>query len=255
MEDACIIGYGVVGKATAKVFGIRKHFDLKDSNITLEEAAKCRLIFICLPTPEENGIYNTTAIEGIIRQLSGYGCGGVIINRSTVIPGFARRMSEQYGTPMVSNPEFLSEATADNDAKHPDFIVIGSDNPSYARHIRGIYEARFKGVDVIETDTVTAEMIKISLNAFYTTKVVFANIVYDICQRNGANYEKFKDAVYRSRYGTKNHFEIFHKGARGAGGRCLPKDVNAFSNYAGEVFFDIVRIKNNQFLSEGAKHE
>ena len=249
MVDSAIIGYGIVGKATAKTLGIEKYFDLKGSNITLKEAARYRFIFGCLPTPVKEGTYDTSAIEGIVKQLQEERFGGIFINRSTVLPGFARHLMGNYGVIVVSNPEFLSEQTAEFDAKHPDFVVIGGDVPSNAKAVRGIYESRFKGLDVIETDTVTAEMIKISMNAFYLTKVVFANEIYDLCQRNGANYEQVKESIYKNRYGTKNHFDIWHKGGRGAGGRCLSKDFQAFATYANSGLLSLIAQKN-KFLLE-----
>ena len=253
MNDVCIIGNGVVGKETAKVFGITKYYDLKGSNITLQEAAKCRFIFLCLPTPIKDGHYDTTAITDTVRQLNEYGCHGVIVLRSTVTPGTTRALQEQYNVPIVHNPEFLSEGSAEFDAKHPDFILLGSDIPSHAKAVRGLYEARFKGVDVYETDTVTSEMAKVALNAFFVTKVVFANGVYDLCQRSGANYEQLKKVLEKHKYGSKNHFQIWHKGGRGAGGRCLKKDFEAFATWANMDLPTLVQRLNRGLLEEYPK--
>mgnify|MGYP001603129113 CR=1 FL=1 len=219
MKDTCIIGYGVVGRATASVFGIDKYVDLKDSTITLEEAAKCKYIFLCLPTPVKEGKYDITAITETIQKLKECNCSGILINRSTVLPGTNRELQEKFELPIVANPEFLTEKTAEYDAKHPDFVVIGADESGYGKDIKAVYEARFKGVTIIETDTITAEAIKIVLNSFFAMKVVFANEIHEMCQKQGINYGQVKEAIEKHKFGSKNHFDIWHNGGRGAGGK------------------------------------
>src|SRR3990167_9837764 len=128
MEEACVIaGLGVVGSNTARLFGIKKIFDLNGSTITLEEAAKCKFVFIALPTNvNEDGTYDTRDIESIIKQIEGYGGAGIYILRSTVWPGYANHLMEQLDIDrIVSNPEFLTEATAWQDTKSPPFVLIG----------------------------------------------------------------------------------------------------------------------------------
>src|SRR3990167_10149735 len=90
MDKACIIGWGVVGRATALAFGITQHFDINgDSNITLNDAANCRYVFVCLPTPTINGGCDTRAIRDTIKQIEGIRQNALYIIRSTVIPGTA----------------------------------------------------------------------------------------------------------------------------------------------------------------------
>ena len=107
----------------------------------------------------------------------------------------------------------------------------------------------------METDTITAEMAKVSLNAFFVNKVVFANTIYDICQTNGANYEKIKQVFEKHKYGSKNHFTIFHKEGRGAGGRCLNKDFQAFNSYASKEIFEFINAENQRLLAEYPKEK
>jgi UDPglucose 6-dehydrogenase len=236
MDNACIIGYGMVGKAMAEVFSIEKHFDVvaDKSNISLEEASHCKLVFICLPTPvDKDGNYLTQDIKNIIRQIEDFQTGCIYVIRSTVFPGFARALQEEMGiNRIVSNPEFLSEATAVEDVKNPPFIVIGGFEGQYREHVRAFYESRIKSATVIETDNTTAEMAKLTLNAYFATKVIFANQADDGCRLVGANYETVKKIVSSHPYGPKNHFDVWFKGKRGVGGHCLPKDSLAFALYA-----------------------
>lgn len=251
MDNACIIGYGVVGQATAEVFGIKKYFDLNGSTVTLEEAAKCKFVFICLPTNFKEGTgYDTADIEAIIKQLEDYGGAGIYVLRSTVRPGYAQNLMEQLSIDrIVSNPEFLTEATAQTDSRHPPFILLGGAVPTFINEVEGLYLSRFKGSPVIKTDNITAEMAKLAMNAYFATKVTFANQIFDACQALGANYERVKEVLESHPFGPKNHFEIFHKGYRGFGGKCLPKDTKALAHYT-----NLDLLKKIVELNEGYLH-
>lgn len=242
MDNACVIGYGMVGKAFADAFGITKIFTRlpEESTITLEEAAKCRLVFICLPTPVDNdGNYQTQDIKAIIEQIEGYGGGGIYVIRSTVFPGFADSLYRSLGIErIISNPEFLSEKTALEDTKNPPFVLIGGHEGVFRDEVQAFYRAFIKGAPFIMTDNTTAEMAKLTLNAYFATKVVFANQAYDAARRLNANYETVKQVLEAHPYGPKNHFTVWFNEKRGIHGACLPKDSKAFANYANS---DLVR--------------
>lgn len=252
MENAIIVGWGTTGKATAEAFGIKEYYSRRQKTVELSEVKNFRYIFICLPTPVDvNGKYETQDIEDIIKEVATEN--NIIILRSTVYPGFSRFLSAKFGVNIVFNPEFLSEDTSIEDAKNPTHIVIGSDNPRLAKDVEGIYRGRFSRIDPIITDSITAEFMKLGLNGFFTTKVVFANEMFDYSKKVGANYETFKSFIESHPWGSKNHFEIFHKGGRGAGGKCLKKDMSALSNYAGSSLFNTVFDINDSLLEESSK--
>ncbi len=252
MNNACILGYGMVGKAMAEVFGIEKHFDIhaEKSNITLEEAARCRFVFVCLPTPvNQEGEYAVEGIRQIIKQIEEYGTDCIYIIRSTVFPGFALGLQMSLGiNRIISNPEFLSEATAVEDVKNPPFIVIGGAEGIYRAEVKAFYEARIKGAPVIETDNTTAEMAKLSLNAYFATKVIFANQTFDGCQMLGANYETVRKVMEAHPFGPKNHFKVWFNGKRGVNGHCLPKDSKAFARYTSSPLVKKVVELNEQYI-------
>lgn len=251
MNDAAIIGYGMVGKAFAKVFGIKKIFtrNSEDCTITLTEAAACKFVFICLPTPvDDQGNYFLDDILAIIKQLKDFGS-PIIVIRSTVNPGFAARVKNDIGIDVVSNPEFLSEDTAEKDTKNPPFILLGG-KKDLVDEVRGLYEARIKGAPVIVTDNQTAEMAKLTLNAYFATKVIFANDAYDSCEIVGANYETVKKVLEAHPYGPKNHFTVWYKGKRGVNGNCLPKDSRAYASYFNSKLLKKVVELNELYVSQ-----
>jgi len=249
MNDAAIVGYGYVGRATAKGFGIDKYYDLKGHTVTLEDASKCRVVFLCLPTPTVDGECDISATRDVIGKICSFGSHPLFVIRSTVIPGTARKLMAEFdGVSIVSNPEFLSENTWEQDAINPRMAVIGADDEKSLSIIRAIYEGRWKGVQIFQTDTITAETLKYAFNSFFATKVVFANGLADVCKRIGANYRVIREALEFHPWGSKNHFKIWHKGGRGAGGACLPKDLQAFAQFSQDFLISQVERINKELL-------
>ncbi|OGO14225.1 MAG: hypothetical protein A2Y53_03725 [Chloroflexi bacterium RBG_16_47_49] len=257
MDDAVVYGWGTVGRATAKVFGIPHFFSKSESNITLKDAAYKRYHFFCLPTPTVNGNCDVSHIFGYIKQLEEIPHNqNVYIIRSTVIPGTARHIMNELGIhSVVSNPEFLSEDTAEEDTRYPDIVVIGGDQFNYVEDVKGIYQSFVKTAKTFTTDSITAETVKYAVNTFYATKVVFANQIFDVAQKIGANYEVIKEIMYNRKWIGKNHLDIWHKGGRGAGGKCLRKDLDAFENYSKSKLLETVKKLNDQYLSYHPKKE
>lgn len=253
-NDAFILGHGMVGKATALALQIPDWFDLKGSTITLSEGAKRKWCFICLPTPTDSKGSQDKAIEVIrnyIKEIQEYG-NPIFIVRSTVLPGTCRALATMTGAVVVSNPEFLSEATWDEDAIHPRMKVIGADDVAIRRGVVDLWRPVESKID-IATDTVTSETIKYVFNTFAALKVVYANQIYDNCVETGADYEVVREALHRHPWGSKHHFKVTDKGGRGAGGRCLPKDLKAFTLFTGSELLKMTDKLNSKYLTESHK--
>jgi len=257
MDSSVIIGYGVIGRAVAEAFGVKKYYSRSDANITLEEAAKLRYIFICLPTPTINGqCYTQDIYETVKTLIANKGEeDSVIIIRSTVPPGFNKSLQDEFGVNnIISNPEFISNDTAVEDMKNPDLIVVGGEKQKYIEMVVALYKGRFKYIEPVVTDTVTAEFIKYALNMFFVTKLVYANQLNDAAIELGANYQVARKVLETHKWGSKNHFQTFHKNGRGAGGKCLKKDLEAFGNLAikQDLFYYLEEI-NNKYLEASKK--
>jgi UDPglucose 6-dehydrogenase len=257
MINAVVIGWGTVGKATADAFKIDQYYSRSEKNIDFDDIAKQKYIFICLPTPTVNGECDTHAITEFIKAIIKYpeAKNAVFIIRSTVYAGYNQFLQTELGiTNIVSNPEFLSEDTAIEDANKPALIVIGADDPKYREQVYGIYSARFRYVQPIMTDSVTAELLKLSLNAFFTTKVIFGNEIFDYANKVGANYETIRIALEQHPWGSQGHFQIHHKGGRGAGGKCLAKDIESLAEVSGsDLLASVYAINKNLLMQSGKK--
>jgi UDPglucose 6-dehydrogenase len=125
---------------------------------------------------------------------------------------------------VASNPEFLREGAAIHDFKHPDRIVVGTDDQRAKTVIAEIYRPlNLNQSPIFYTTRRTAELIKYAANAFLATKITFINEIADLCERVGADVQEVARGMgLDNRIGAK----FLHAGP-GFGGSCFPKDVRA----------------------------
>ena len=203
--------------------------------------------FLGVGTPQQKGSYSADltyvrqVIEDLVPLLEGE---HTIFGKSTVPVGTAQQLQEladSLAAPGASveiawNPEFLREGFAVQDTITPDRIVVGVRAGSTAAELaREVYAtALAAGTPFVESDLATAELVKVSANAFLATKISFINAVAEICEQTGADVVKLADAIgYDDRIGRK-----FLGAGLGFGGGCLPKDIRAFMARAGELGAD-----------------
>ena len=152
LSNACICGNGIVGRATAKLFGIIALYDILPSlsNVKLEDLKSYEYIFVSLPTPTIEGKCQTKPISDLIETIEGgwYYTDKDLptyIIRSTVPPGTADQLMKDLDMDrIISNPEFLSQDTADQDIENPFAVVIGGKNQSSLGKVRNIYRQVYR---------------------------------------------------------------------------------------------------------------
>jgi UDPglucose 6-dehydrogenase len=165
----------------------------------------------------------------------------LILGKSTVPVGTCERLrrraeslvGEDSGVEIAWNPEFLREGYAVCDTLQPDRIVLGLTPGGRAETLtRQIYaEILRDNTPFIVTNPPTAELVKVSANAFLATKVSFINAIAEVCQAVGADVKAVADAIgHDPRIGRR-----FLNAGIGFGGGCLPKDIRAFMARAGEL--------------------
>jgi UDPglucose 6-dehydrogenase len=209
---------------------------------------KAEILFICVGTPpKENGETDLSQVEaaarGIARYLRRY---TVIVNKSTVPVGtgdLVREIIEQnrrrdVDFDVVSNPEFLREGSAVQDALAPDRIVIGAPSKHVAMKLLELYATL--GRPMLITDVHSAEMIKYASNAFLATKISFINAIADICEACGANV----DDVARGMGFDPRISADFLSAGLGFGGSCFPKDVESLIHTASKVGSEFILLKS-----------
>ena len=202
--------------------------DLRDA------VAAADAVFIAVGTPSRRGdghadlSYVHAAAREIAQNLSGF---TVVITKSTVPVGTGddveRIMRETNPTADVvvaSNPEFLREGAAIRDFKHPDRIVVGTEDERARKVIAEIYRPLYLNqAPIMYTGRRTAELIKYAANAFLATKITFINEIADLAERAGADVQEVARGIgLDNRIGGK----FLHAGP-GFGGSCFPKDTRA----------------------------
>ena len=201
--------------------------------------------FLGVGTPQKKGQYGAdlrylyAVIDELVPLLTRP---SVIVGKSTVPVGTAAELGRRARAllrPNVEfeiawNPEFLREGFAVHDSLHPDRIVIGTEQSSTLaeRALRALYgELINEGTPFIVTDLQTAELVKVSANAFLATKISFINAISEVCEAADADVRVLADALgHDPRIGRQ-----FLNAGLGFGGGCLPKDIRAFMARAGEL--------------------
>ncbi|RFA22541.1 UDP-glucose dehydrogenase family protein [Subtercola boreus] len=199
--------------------------------------------FVAVGTPQRKGenaadlTYVDAAIDALIPHLSD---GDLVAGKSTVPVGTAARLAAKVtagsGAQLAWNPEFLREGFAVEDTISPDRLVYGL--PSGDAHeatkaaLDEVYAvALSKETPLVVTDYATAELVKVSANAFLATKISFINAMAEIAETTGADVTQLADAIgFDARIGRR-----FLNAGVGFGGGCLPKDIRAFTARAEEL--------------------
>jgi UDPglucose 6-dehydrogenase len=206
-------------------------------SFTTEVAASVQtadVVMIAVGTPSRRGDghadlnYVYAAAREIATALQGF---TVVVTKSTVPVGtgdeverIIRQMRPQADVVVASNPEFLREGAAIQDFKHPDRIVIGTDDARAKEAMAELYRPLcLNAPPILYTSRRAAELIKYAANAFLATKITFINEIADLCEKVGADVKDVARGIgLDNRIGTK----FLHPGP-GFGGSCFPKDALA----------------------------
>ena len=118
-----------------------------------------------------------------------------------------------------------------------DRVVIGAEDDLVFRRVSSLYRKIMPKVPIFQTDPTSAEMVKYMANCFLATKVIFANEMYDICQKLGIKYEEVKKMVVADSRIYDSHLDVTT--LRGFGGKCFPKDLLALKGLAKSKGVDV----------------
>ena len=231
-----IIGQGFVGNAVFQKFKSFFNvytYDLKKElcNSSFDELVqKCRVIFICLPTPmNKDGSCNISIVYNVIKEIDEISKDKkTVAIKSTIPPGTTDLLDREcLNIDVLFNPEFLTELNFINDFKNQNRIIIGG-NPEASSKLRQLYSLVFPDIPIIKTKSNIAEFVKYFTNTFLATKVAFANEMKKICNELQIDYDKVVEySIYDKRLGNSHWAVPGPDGKNGFGGSCFPKDINA----------------------------
>ncbi|CAB4241874.1 Ugd Predicted UDP-glucose 6-dehydrogenase [uncultured Caudovirales phage] len=235
MTKIIIQGHGVVGQST-ELFLKNYNPDLdivfndpiKDVHVNQDEWATADYVIVCVNTNLDNDLSlpenSAVNVDAAINKALQSGFVGKVVVRSTMgIEGIGSLVN-QLAQNLIVWPEYIREATWQEDGINPKFVLIGGDA---AEEFSKLFDA-YSG-PVIITDPVEAMIAKLSTNAFLAMKVVFANQVERLCVANNADYDIVRQLLENEgRLGSSHWAVPGFDGKRGFGGKCFPKDIKTF---------------------------
>jgi len=258
INTVSIIAAGFVGSAhtkalmdlgfNVKVYDTNKEYYLKwpeswalPATKSLEEAANCDVILVCVPTPPAGysaeghcfqcdvslvyeTVYNISKLTKNKDQ--------AVVIKSTVPIGYTKMLNDTFANlNIIFSAEFLTESTPLSDLKNPDRIVFGTNSlisewkDSDVKAFYIIDSIQENGCAAIICNTTEAEMIKLASNSLLSTKVNFANMIYALCKNHSVNYNVVKKGIGADKRIGASHLAVpGPDGKLGYSGSCIVGD-------------------------------
>ena len=239
MNKIGIIGCGVIGGVMKKWLEINnKNVQIKISDPPQnynDDLSDVEVAFISIHIPtEKDGTQDLSLLKNIITSLPDI----PIYIRTTLLPGTCDKLSKELNKQIYFMPEFLTERTAYSDFCSQPMIFTGNTE---------LLKAIFTGKQYIEMSNIEAEITKYAHNVFGAVKVTYCNCIYDICQKIHCDYSKVQAGILQSGYINEPHTNVpGPDGKLGYGGKCFPKDVKAFMEYAKNYnLYKLLKITND----------
>ena len=197
----------------AEIIRNRRGNNLFFSTELEKEIAEADMIFISVNTPTKTkGIgagkaSNLKWIEASARQIAKYSRGETIVVEKSTLPvktaetiknilNASQKSNENFKKfSVISNPEFLSEGTAINDLQSPDRVLIGGDNDEAIDALSAIYARWIKPERILKTNLWSAELSKLTANAFLAQRISSINSISALCEVTGANIKEVAKAI------------------------------------------------------------
>lgn len=253
-----VVGIGMVGKETTRYFAEQGYergrnlfcYDTDSKKGFSDPVEHAHIIFICVPTPpSKDGSCDTSIVESVIAKY--HSPSRILIVKSTVEPGTVARLQKKYKSPLLFNPEFLTESRAWEDFIRPDRQIVGHTAKSlaHAGTVLNLLPTAYLSspgtlgtYDFVRLNSSEAEMGKYASNVFGAMKVTYSNILADLARaletahkREGirlpVNYDNIRKMVAHDRRIGDAWMDVTHGSYRGFGGYCFPKDLNAFIKF------------------------
>lgn len=239
------------GRAPVQETDLQKYIDENKSRISATQdygkaINNSDITFIIVPTPTDHtgGFsvdYVLKSCEDIGRALKGKNTYHLVVLTSTVLPGdcdekiipalekfSGKACGKDFG--FCYNPEFIAIGTVIRDLLNPDFFLIGEFDQRSGDLLEKFYSVSSNNnARILRMNIPTAELTKISINHYLTTKITFANMLAEVAHSiSGVHVDKVTEALGSdTRIGHK-----YLRGGLGFGGPCFPRDNRAFATMA-----------------------
>jgi UDPglucose 6-dehydrogenase len=202
------------------------------------------IIYVMVATPSlADGSYDISAVQRVVddvRECDFDISGKILVIGCTTNPGDCQNIQnllQHRGVHVLYNPEFIAQGSILKDLQQADMVLIGGADPSVCQKYSQLYHDIQTTEPCINVMSLTAaEIVKIGINCFLTTKISYANMIGEVLVKSGltADITPALTAIGNdSRVGTK-----YLKYGLGFGGPCLPRDNRAFAHYAEKLGLD-----------------
>lgn len=219
----------------------------------VEDIVKSDVTFVVVPTPSnKDGSFSSAYIEEALQalgpSLKKKKGRHIIVITSTVSPGTMeekikpliehltkKKIGVEIG--LCYSPELIALGSVIHDMQYPDLIFIGESDEKTGTQVSKIRKSICKNSPpIVQTNWINAELIKLSLNAYITSKISYANMVARICEHtpHADSAVVLQTIGLDSRIGSK-----YLKGGLGYGGPCFPRDTLSLSAAIKRVGLDI----------------
>lgn len=179
--------------------------------------------------------YLIQAVRDIAQAAEQQGKQITVVVISTVLPGTTRAHLAPLCGPnvrLVYGPYFIAMSTTVQDFLHPEFVLLGSDHPEAIVDVAALYRTvHDRPVHAVSIES--AELTKVAYNCFISLKIVFANMVMEICQKTGADCDAVADGLALAT--DRITSPAYMRGGMGDSGGCHPRDNQAMSWLAGRL--------------------
>jgi UDPglucose 6-dehydrogenase len=243
---------------------LKNRKNLKATSDYSEAVNNSDITFIIVPTPStKNGAFSNEyvvrAVGKIGKILAKKDKFHLVVVVSTIMPksmdneiipalenASGKKLNRDFG--ICYNPEFIALGSVIDNLLNPDFVLIGESDKNSGKTLESFYH-KFcvNKPPIVRMNFVNAEIAKIALNSYITTKISFANTLAQISERvpNG-DVDQITAAIgLDKRIGSK-----YLKGAMPYGGPCFPRDNRAFSSFAKEVGVEASLAKATDLVNE-----
>jgi len=230
------IGQGWIGKAYADNYEERGYevirYSLEKPWVkNKDKIQECDIVFIAVWTPTTPTGFDISVVESVLPLV---GKGKIAVLKSTIVPGTTQMLQKKFpDVTLLYGPEFLSIASHIHDAAHPFANLVGmsvDDAKHYLaaeRVMKTLPRAPYSSI----CKSVEAEVFKYSHNASGYTQVILFNLMYELAQKLGANWDVVSAAIKHDPLISSRYSNPVHKSGRGAGGGCFIKDVAALRRH------------------------
>ena len=231
------IGFGVVGSAVYEAFKADNDCRIYDPNkgyINFKRIKDTEIVFVSVPVPTLiDGSIDLNILEQILTKLNKARYEGVVVIKSTVLPGTCNALKHLYKLRIVHNPEFLTERNAKQDFAKQKCVLLSGDSNDVKVVVELYRDFNNLATILSYPQYRVTETAKYVHNCFLAVKVSFFNEIYEFCQASDIEYRDVLMAALSQHMIGINHTQVpGPDGLKGYGGTCFPKDTHAWANHS-----------------------